>query len=54
MLTVDSPTVPHEPKDFVMDSERRVFVKKECPGWDSNPHRTEFETAASAVGLPGQ
>ena len=26
----------------------------ECPGWDSNPHRTEFEAAASAVGLPGR
>jgi len=25
-----------------------------CPGWDLNPHRTEFETAASAVGLPGR
>ncbi len=25
-----------------------------CPGWDSNPHWTVFETAASAVGLPGR
>ena len=25
-----------------------------CPGWDSNPHLTVFETAASAVGLPGR
>src|SRR6201990_3249461 len=24
-----------------------------CPGWDSNPHWTLFESAASAVGLPG-
>lgn len=31
---------------------RRVSIW--CPGWDSNPHRTEFEAAASAVGLPGR
>ena len=24
-----------------------------CPGWDSNPHWTVFETTASAVGIPG-
>src|SRR6201995_329649 len=24
-----------------------------CPGWDSNPHWTVFETASSAVGIPG-
>ena len=33
---------------------RSVVSDVVCPGWDSNPHWTVFETAASAVGLPGR
>ncbi len=31
-----------------------VARSRQCPGWDSNPHWTVFETASSAVGIPGR
>ncbi len=46
MLGADS-----RPRGVAVD---RNVVGDVCPGWDSNPHWTVFETAASAVGLPGR
>ena len=34
-------------------STRHAAGQVVCPGWDSNPHWTVFETASSAVGIPG-
>src|SRR3954471_10606444 len=38
---------------YMPSGSTRAPTENGCPGWDSNPHWTVFETASSAVGIPG-
>jgi hypothetical protein len=46
-------TKAHDCEHYLGPEQPSLNSNDLCPGWDSNPHCTQFECALSAVGVPG-